>query len=149
MPFQKAVRTDPSSVQSTLPRLYDLLLPYVSRNGSDDGGVASEHVETDSGDWEWNDGSDSPTASIGTFDRCSGDVLEARLVVEAYVGNMIESLEVVLRSMLKCARVSFADESLTSAFIVAGLFGPVCKDSRWRSEPSDRKRPAIDDRAAV
>ena len=101
------MRTDPLAVEHALPGLYDLLVPYLDRNGPDAGHNAFEQVGAESGDWEWTDGSDSPTAPIDTFDKHDDvQLLEARPVIETFVESLIGSLEVTLTILSKRAHVT-------------------------------------------
>ncbi|KAG1706864.1 hypothetical protein DVH05_027715 [Phytophthora capsici] len=88
----QAVKTNSLAVRVALPELYIELSPYLSPSGAQAARVSAGHDAAEGDDWDWNDGSNSPTAPKETS---SGDiqVLEAKAVIETYVESLMATLK--------------------------------------------------------
>eukprot|EP00644_Phytophthora_capsici_P001467 jgi/Phyca11/6250/fgenesh1_pm.PHYCAscaffold_10_\ len=88
----QAVKTNSLAVRVALPELYIELSPYLSPSGAQAARVSAGHDAAEGDDWDWNDGSNSPTAPKETS---SGDIqiLEAKSVIETYVESLMATLK--------------------------------------------------------
>ncbi|ETP10631.1 hypothetical protein F441_13800 [Phytophthora nicotianae CJ01A1] len=83
----QAVQTTPFSVQTALPELYAQLSPYINTQAKTD-------HDTEGDDWDWNDGSSSPTTSKEvSVGRNGVQLIEAKSVIETYVESLMEPLK--------------------------------------------------------
>jgi hypothetical protein len=81
-------------VKAVLPELFDQLVPYLTANGS---GV-EESVQTEGDDWDWNEGSGSPTGSkVPSSNSHDFQLQEAKSIIETYVENLMGPLKVTFR----------------------------------------------------
>ncbi|KAL3672673.1 hypothetical protein V7S43_001967 [Phytophthora oleae] len=88
----QAVKTNPLAVRTALPELLVELSPYLSPSGAQAERVSDDRGDADGDDWDWNDGSNSPTAAKETY---SGDIqlIEAKSVIETYVESLMAPLK--------------------------------------------------------
>ncbi|OWZ17222.1 hypothetical protein PHMEG_0008863 [Phytophthora megakarya] len=88
-------KTNPLSVQTALPRLFDQLSPYIGTDESQAGQVASEQDDAEGDDWDWNDGCNSPTASKATHNSHTTEfqLIEAKSIIETYVESLLGPLK--------------------------------------------------------
>ncbi|KAE8990697.1 hypothetical protein PF005_g19375 [Phytophthora fragariae] len=91
----QAARTDPVSVEAAVPELFIQLSPYINLEGLNAGRVPSEQVDTGGDDWDWNDGSNSPTGSKEIPDSGNSDfqLIEAKSIIETYVESLMNPLK--------------------------------------------------------
>ncbi|CAI5745901.1 unnamed protein product [Peronospora destructor] len=89
----QTVKTNPLSVQTTLPELFDRLSPYIGTKGSRDRHVASDHREGD--EWDWIDSNNSPITpkEISYSHNDEVQLVEAMSVIEAYVEGLMDPLK--------------------------------------------------------
>ncbi|CAH0491859.1 unnamed protein product [Peronospora farinosa] len=89
----QTVKTNPLSVQTALPELFDRLSPYIGTNGLHDRHVASDHTEGD--DWDWIDSSNSPTTpkEISYSHNDEVQLVEVTSVIETYVEGLMDPLK--------------------------------------------------------
>ncbi|UIZ22544.1 hypothetical protein KXD40_004882 [Peronospora effusa] len=106
----QTVKTNPLSVQTALPELFDRLSPYIGTNGSHDGHVASDHTEGD--DWDWIDSSSLPTTpkEISYSHNDEVQLVEVTSVIETYVEGLMDPLKFsLLMITLLCATMNHQD----------------------------------------
>ncbi|KAG7388135.1 hypothetical protein PHYPSEUDO_013095 [Phytophthora pseudosyringae] len=119
----QAIRTNPSSVQAAFPELYDQLSSYINVTAAQAGYVAADHADTEGDDWDWNEGSTSPTAAKDPPGSPNGDIqqIEAKSVIETFVESLMGPLKDCAQHFAK-----ISDEEATSENPSRSLIAQLC-----------------------